>query len=272
MKYAATADLLTQILPTNHVATRSWLLANGLSKDRLDNHVKSGRLRKLARGVYCHYYAILSWQSVAASLGHSVPVAAYVGGLSALQEYGLNQYLNISNMRLVVLYSAQPKPRWLSQLDQQLASVTLDWHKAQRLWPSLSSTTLDDQLGIVRSASAESFMLATPERAFLELLEEVPKTISFEHADELMQGLVNLSPRRLQQLIKCCHSVKVKRLFCWFAERHQHTWWQKLAVDTFDLGAGKRVVQQGGRLDKRYQITVPAHMHRVYETHKGGKW
>ncbi|WJY14862.1 type IV toxin-antitoxin system AbiEi family antitoxin domain-containing protein [Pectobacteriaceae bacterium CE90] len=37
-----------------------------------------------------------------------------------------------------------------------------------------------------------------PEKAILELLATVPNTISFEHADQLMQGLHNLSPRKLR--------------------------------------------------------------------------
>ena len=40
-------------------------------------------------------------------------------------------------------------------------------------------------------------MLSSPERASLELLDEVPQPESFHQADVLMEGLRNLSPRRL---------------------------------------------------------------------------
>ena len=50
-----------------------------------------------------------------------------------------------------------------------------------------------------------------PEKALLELLVDLPDAVSFEHADEVMQGLVNLSPRKLDTLLKACKSVKVKR-------------------------------------------------------------
>ena len=43
-----------------------------------------------------------------------------------------------------------------------------------------------------------------------------------------MEGLGNLSPRRLHTLLVACRSVKVKRLFLWFAQRHKHAWLKKL--------------------------------------------
>jgi hypothetical protein len=243
------------------------LLENGLSKDRLDNHVKNGRLRKLARGVFCHRYARLSWQSLVASFGQSIPVAAYVGGLSALREAGFAQYLSFGSKSTLEIYSPSPKPHWLKTVFGQLDNeVSVNWHRTQRLWPDLTGLDfLQNQPGFSQPSGAQ-LMMASPERAFLELLEEVPKKVSFDHADEIMQGLMNLSPRKLDTLINSCNSVKAKRLFCWLAERHQHSWWKKLDYQSFDLGSGKRVVEQGGRLDSRYQITVPSHMHRTYVT------
>ena len=73
----------------------------------------------------------------------------------------------------------------------------------------------------------------------------------------LMEGLRNLSPRRLQELLADCRSVKVKRLFLWFAERHNHAWLKKLDRSVIDLGHGKRMLVRGGKLDTKYNITVP---------------
>jgi hypothetical protein len=72
-----------------------------------------------------------------------------------------------------------------------------------------------------------------------------------------MEGLVNLSPRRLQKLLKDCRNVKVKRLFFFFADRHQHSWLKRLDKKAVDLGKGKRMLVKGGKLDPTYQITVP---------------
>lgn len=102
--------------------------------------------------------------------------------------------------------------------------------------------------------------LSAPERAILELLDEVPKRETFHQADVLMEGLRNLSPRRLQTLLFQCKSVKVKRLFFWFAERHNHAWLQKIDQSAIDLGKGKRMLVRGGKFDPKYNITVPENL------------
>ncbi len=99
--------------------------------------------------------------------------------------------------------------------------------------------------------------MSSPERAILELLDEVPKRETFHQADVLVEGLRNLSPRRLQTLLVACRRVKVKRLFLWFAERHEHAWLKKLDRKDIDLGHGKRMLVRGGKLDPTFNITVP---------------
>ena len=57
-----------------------------------------------------------------------------------------------------------------------------------------------------------------------------------------MEGLADLSPRRLDALLRRTRSVKVKRLFFWLAERQGHAWAKRLEPSDFDLGRGKRVL------------------------------
>ena len=74
----------------------------------------------------------------------------------------------------------------------------------------------------------------------------------------LMEGIVGLGPERAGRLLRQCRSVKVKRLFLWFAERHGHAWFDRLDLEGVDLGSGKRMLVRGGRLDRKYGITVPS--------------
>jgi hypothetical protein len=99
--------------------------------------------------------------------------------------------------------------------------------------------------------------MSGPERALLELLHELPYNESFHQADMLMEGLSTLSPTRLQKLLQDCKNVKTKRLFFFFADRHQHAWLKHLNRKTIDLGAGKRMLVKGGRFDAKHMITVP---------------
>ena len=110
--------------------------------------------------------------------------------------------------------------------------------------------------------------LSSPERAILELLDELPNHETFHQADMLMEGMATLSPRRLQKLLEICRSVKVKRLFLFFADRHPHAWVKRLDKDAITLGTGKRMLVKGGKLNKAYQITVPEEMDAVCEIYR----
>ena len=72
-----------------------------------------------------------------------------------------------------------------------------------------------------------------------------------------MGALATLSQRGLQRLLEDCLSVKVKRLFFYFAERHGHARLKALDRDAIDLGSDNRVLARGGRLDPTYRITLP---------------
>lgn len=100
-------------------------------------------------------------------------------------------------------------------------------------------------------------MHSTPERAFLELLNEIPDRETFHNADMVMEGLSTLSPIKLQSLLADCRNVKVKRLFFFFAERHQHAWLKRIDRKAIDFGRGKRMIAKGGRYDPDHLITVP---------------
>jgi hypothetical protein len=58
-------------------------------------------------------------------------------------------------------------------------------------------------------------------------------------------------------LLNDCKSIKVKRLFFWFAERHRCTWLPQIDRTKVNLGKGKRMLVKGGKLDPKYLITVP---------------
>jgi Transcriptional regulator, AbiEi antitoxin, Type IV TA system len=176
----------------------------------------------------------------------------------------------------VHLYGPRRLPTWVFQLPLDVHFV---WHNERRLFQSenlVRKLPGLDWTPETSSAAAEAFsgsvivqpwgqwdwplVLSTPERAVLELLDELPAHETFHQADKLMEGLTNLSPRRMQKLLADCKSVKVKRLFFFFADRHNHAWLKHLSKDTLDLGKGKRMLVKGGKFDKKYQITVPENL------------
>ena len=254
---------LKALLPYGMLATKKWLSEQGLSAHAIDNAIKTETLLRLATGVYSQYSRSVRWEGVVASMqrmeknqGTEAP-RIVVGGLSALSLSGLSQYLSLGRRPHIHLYVAGRLPTWLGRLS---LPIEFKGHSTSKLWPH---SLLEDQAFIkVHEWEAElpPVYFSCPEKAIVELLMDLPDAVTFEHADELMQGLVNLSPRKLDIILQACKSVKVKRLFFWLAKRQSYPWFSKLNVEDYDLGSGKRMIAKGGKLDTDYLITVPSSM------------
>ena len=240
----------TELLPFGQLATRQWLLAQGVKVYQIDNALKSKKLESLARGVVARPGVPVEWQGVLASFNRMFAHPVYVGAASALAQHGLAHYIQLQAIHDI--YASQPAPSWLVKLS---CVVEFRWHTTIQIWDVEKLLAANSLKSVPMHQGC--WLLASPEQAYLELLAKVPSTTSFEQADNIMQSLVNLSPRRLDVLLHACKHVLAKRLFFFFADRYQHAWRNKLNPDNYDLGAGKRSVIKGGNFNKIYQITVP---------------
>lgn len=240
----------TELLPYGQLATRQWLLSQGVEVYQIDNALKSKKLESLARGVLARPGVPVEWQGVAASLRRMSESPVYVGGASALAQHGLAHYIQLKEV--IELYASQSAPSWLSKIS---CETPFRWHTTVRIWDTEKLLAANSVKPIPLHQG--HWLLASPEQAYLELLTKVPSVTSFEQADNIMQSLVNLSPRRLDVLLHACKHVLAKRLFFFFADRYQHAWRNKLEPKNYDLGSGKRAIIKGGSLNTTYKITVP---------------
>lgn len=257
------------------MADAGWFERHGVSRQLRRKYVMNGWLLSLARGVYTRPVPTgatkeLPWQQLVVSLDSLLELPVAVGARTALELQGFSHYLAASGPREVHLYVNKTLPGWVSQVPVNTPLVV---HNAKRLFKTVGdippSVRADSTVDVMTRAGLTQqqwgstnwkLTLSTPERAVLELLDEVPSRETFHQADMLMEGLRNLSPKRLQALLADCKSVKVKRLFFWFAERHNHAWLEKLDRAGIDLGKGKRMLVRGGKLDPKYNITVPENL------------
>ena len=262
---------LQRSLPEGLIVDAAWLERHGYSRALRKKYVTRGWLDQVVRGVYRRpapkLQENLRWQAVVISLQTLLGRPYTVGGRTALELQGFAHYLS-GRHREIHLYGTGKPPGWLSKLHLEDQFVL---HNADRLFKSNSRHPRGSKSGtstgndLLQSGYTTQpwgqwewpLTLSSPERAIFELLDEVPQRETFHQADTLMEGLRNLSPRRLHTLLLACRSVKVKRLFLWFAERHQHAWLEKLDRKDVDLGQGKRMLVKGGKLDPKFQITVP---------------
>lgn len=262
---------LERDLPEGLVVDAAWLQKRGYSTSLRSQYLSAGWLRQPARRVYSRLRGSLRWQQVAISLQTLLGYPLTVGGRTALELQGYAHYLTQKTTE-VHLYGPKPPPGWLGGLK---VGARFLYHNDRPLFrtapaqfPPLSADPLGDANPNEHSAGTVTTVLpwgqwkwplvvSTPERATLELLDELPSHETFHQVDQLFGSLANLRPSRLQELLVDCRSVKVKRLFFYFADRHRHAWLKRLDKGAIELGSGKRMLVKGGKLDPTYQITVP---------------
>jgi hypothetical protein len=209
----------------------------------------------------------IEWEVAVSSAQLLARKPFHVGGSTAIDLLGLSHYLRLGSARTVWLYDSNRSiPSWLEKLDLDAHLVILRRRLFARDEIGLEFRPLDAAVRRVgppvERPSEEGLWrqflrMSAAERATLELLAEVDDETSFETADTIFEGVSNLRPEVLRRLLRTCTSIKAKRLFFFLSDRHQHGWARALDADGFDLGKGKRQVVKGGKLDHRYQITVP---------------
>ncbi|HGN0870305.1 TPA: type IV toxin-antitoxin system AbiEi family antitoxin domain-containing protein [Providencia alcalifaciens] len=91
-----------------------------------------------------------------------------------------------------------------------------------------------------------------------------------EELNERNQGLVNLSPKKVQSLLERSHSIQTNRILLFLSHYCGHQWVQHLNETNIELGSGKRQVVEKGRFDEHYQITVPESLNTKQEEQKNG--
>ena len=263
---------LERLLPEGLLVDAAWLEKQGYSRALRHQYVSAGWLVQPVRGVYHRQRAVTSWEQIVISLQALLRYPVSVGGRSALELQGYAHYLPASpDIRTIHLYTDKKLPGWLSKFRCDAQFII---HNRSRLFSTIELTadelTLDyshKDNGITSPPGGLTIMpwgqwkwplmISSPERAILELMDELPRSESFHQIDMVMEGLVNLRPRRLQALLEDARSIKVKRLFFFFADRHQHKWLSHLDREKISLGSGKRVIFRGGKLDPTYRITIP---------------
>ena len=247
---------LQHLLPEGLLVDSAWLQEHGYSRPLIAKYVRGGWLESPVSRIYRRPKAredgFTSWEEAVASLQTLLDLPFTVGGRTALELQGYAHYLALAGPTEIHLYGNAKPPKWLTCLPLKQKVV---FHNANLF---LNKKDLADDFNKQAWQTIYgTLVVSTPERAILEVLDEIPQHETFHQADMLMQGLTNLSPSRLNKLLADCRSIKVKRLFLWFARRHNHPWFARLNQNKIDLGSGKRMLVPGGQLDNKYLITVP---------------
>lgn len=231
-----------------------WLKSEGYGANFIQKYKSHNWIEAIGTGAYKKSGDQVTWASALECLQKQLKSEVHVGGKTALEFAGKAQYLKMKETNVVVLSNKKEAlPSWMKKYDWK---VTLDF-KVKNLFDS--KLVFGEKINGFTTIETEkaSIIVSSPERAYLEYLDELPKNASYTEARELMENMIALRPSMLQHLLENCTSLKVKRLFLHLAEKINHPWFKKLNLEKIDLGSGKRVIFENGVLDKKYNITVP---------------
>lgn len=245
---------LEKSLKPGYLVNRKVLYSYGLTRPDVDYYVRSGFLSSFTRGLYHRKSDYnLTWREIVASLA-DLGYQAHVGGASVVRDAGLEHFVSVGDSATSIsLYSAEPLPNWLSDTPtpEILTATKQSWLK--KLPSSVYRAQTFGQWD-------RELKYATLELALLEQLVDAKLESDIVAIDRQLEGMANLSPTRLNELLRLCPNVKAKRLCGWLLQRHDHAWIKRIEWNTVDLGKGKRSVIKGGRYNDQWQITVPRKM------------
>lgn len=233
--------------PKGTVYLTSWLTNNGYSNQLLNRYKNSNWIETVGSGAVKQSGDVITLEGALYALQKQAGSNIHPGGKTALSMLGKSHYLEFAIKRMVLFGSTKEKlPSWM---------VNYQWGVELEYF---GSSFLPDDLGLVQKEVKNfTINISGGPRALMECLYLTPKKQDLIECYELMEGLNNLRPNSVQQLLEKCSSVKVKRLFLYMAEKAQHPWLDYLDLQKIDLGTGNRSLVKDGVYVSKYKITVP---------------
>lgn len=231
----------------NAVYLTSWLDKKGYSSQLLNRYKKSNWITSIGSGAVIRTGDTPVIEGALFALQEQADSTIHPGGKTALTLLGKAHYLELSAQHYTLFGTASEKlPGWMLNYHW---SVKPDYH---------CSSFLPPQTGLIeKEINGFTLKVSGAARAMMECLYLTPNKQDIVECYELMEGLNNLRPKLLQELLEACSSVKVKRLFLYLATKAGHSWLELLDRDRIDLGSGKRQLVEHGVYVPEFKITVP---------------
>jgi hypothetical protein len=200
----------------------------GISAHLAVHYARAGWLERLARGVYCRPGEALALHSSLLLLQRQV-AGLHVGGKSALAWYGYSQYVSQRATLNLYGWTSARLPEWF------VRHFPSDYHR-KRLFRERPNQML--AVGRFENRTGAP-LVSTPERALLELLDEVGVRQPLQEAREIAESLYNLRAEVLVGLLKKCTSVKTVRLCLKLGRELSLPWTGKLDAATLPKGSAR---------------------------------
>lgn len=238
---------LLQAVPDGTVCLATWLETIGISGDLQKRYRKSDWLKAIGTGAFIRPNDKVEWHGGIYAIQKQGNLHIHPGGLTALALQGGAHYIRLGGDNVYLF--AKPKtilPRWFKNYN---------WGTEIKFY---RTKFLPELVGLI-SYEAKTFNIeiSASERAILECLYLAPEAMDLVECYQILEGLVNLRPQLLQELLEQCTSIKTIRLFLYMAEKANHAWLKYLDKTKFNTGSGDRSIVKNGVYDAKHKITIP---------------
>ena len=220
-------SLYTRLAPGTPLTSED-LAVLGISADLAVHYVRAGWLTRLARGVYGRPNDVLSLHSSLVLLQRKF-AGLHVGGKSALDWYGVRQYVSQQPALHLYGWAAARLPEWFTE------RFPAEYHR-KRLFDEQPNALLHVGPFEQRSGAPQ---VSTPERALLELLSEVGVRQPLQEARELVESAYSLRADVLRELLQHCKNVKTVRLCLQLGREASLPWAAKLDPAMLPTGSDR---------------------------------
>lgn len=249
-EHSSKINKLLQLQPVGVVLTSRWLHGQGYSPGLLRTYRNSNWLESIGNGAMVRAGDLIDYSGAIYALQQQLNLSVHPAAKTALALLGKSHYLSLGTT--VVSLFGSPSERLPGWFKSHHWGVEIQY---------VTSGILPAGMGLVEKEHKNfSIKISAPARAMMECLYLAPQKQELIECFEIMQGLNNLNPATVLELLENCSSVKVKRLFLYMAEKAGHAWFKHLNLSLIDLGSGNRSLVADGVYVAGYQITVPKEM------------
>ncbi|MGD9637929.1 MAG: type IV toxin-antitoxin system AbiEi family antitoxin domain-containing protein [Alphaproteobacteria bacterium] len=227
------------------VATTYWFKSLSVSPQLVQKYIKSGWIEAIGRGAYKKPKDTINWYGGLACIQQQLNV--HLGGATALSIRGNSHYVRFGKEKVFLFSDINQKlPKWF---------LDYDWGNPIEV---IKTSFLPQNLAInPYEFNSFSIEASSPERAILECLYLSPDHFDLLECYQILEGLNNLRPDVLQDLLIGCNSIKVKRLFLYMAKKAKLPVLEYIDLDKIDLGSGKRYLTKKSVYEKEFKISIP---------------
>lgn len=245
-KYDHIKILHSKCVPNTPITSR-YLKHLGISNQLQYKYVTSGWLERFGSGVFKFPNARVTWEGVLFALQKQLDKKIHLGGRSALDYYGMGHFLSLSIQKIFLFKPPSERlPTWFSEYTWSNIELAV-----------ISSSLFNSKLGLeAEIVGGFDMSVSAPERAAFEVASLVGKHHNLNELVFLSENFSNFRPALMQSLFEACHSKTAKRVLLMLGQFHGHLWFNRLNLNTIDIGSGVIQLEGGGTYIKDVKLSI----------------